>query len=244
MLIGNLKNVATNQDKPRRAKMKRFLAITCAVGLLVGPGVQSAFALDKDVLNKLPPSGLDAVGLPIASVITGVYQIPNNVQELLSDDGNHADDIVQILNLKGLYVYFHDSKNGNGVASLFVNGGLFEDPYQNGNGLICGPDNVAIGFDQIAAYFGNSPNPSPFPGHTHHVMTAPVVKFSQDGQFATLTANFSDNKAGISGTSSTSWGHIGEYVDDFVKVGGRWWFVHLRPLEDQFPVAGVDPCAP
>jgi len=223
--------------------MKRFITTAAVVGLVTLAATPCAFALNQEVLKKLPPSGLDAIGLPIASVITGVYNIPPNAQEILSDDGNHADDITAILNLKSKYIYFHDSKNGTGVASLFVDGGLFEDPYQDGNGRICGPDNIAIGYDQIKAYFGASPNPSPFPGHTHHVMTGALIKFSQDGQFATLTANFSDNRAGISGTSNTSWGHIGEYVDDFVKINGEWWFVHLRPLEDQFPDAGVDPCA-
>ncbi len=159
--------------------MKRLLAVACSTCLFLGSGLHVASALDKDVLKKLPASGLDAIGLPIASVITGVYTIPPTMQEILSDDGNHAEDIAEILNLKSKYIFFHDSKNGTGVASLFVDGGLFEDPYQDGQGRICGPDNIAIGFDQIQAYFGNPPN-STFSGHSHHVMTCALIKFSQD----------------------------------------------------------------
>jgi hypothetical protein len=211
-------------------------AAALSLALLAGPVVQPAFAFDQAVNNLLPRSGLDALGLPISTVITGVFTIPaHTTQQLLSDE-RHTDDIVAVMQLQALYEFYHDGSNGNAIAGLFVPDGIFEDPYQDGQGHICGATaNVAIGSAQIAAYFGNSPTPLPFTGHHHHVTTSEVVKVDDSGRFATLTANFVDDAAGVTGVSSTSLSHEGEYIDDFVKVGGKWKFVHLRPLEDQLP---------
>jgi hypothetical protein len=222
---------------------KASLAGLLCLGLIASPVIASAAAFDRDVENKLPSSGLDAAGLPIGYYITGVYTIPPNAQGIKSEnDGGNAEDIAQILNLKNSYIFFHDStNNGYNVASLFVEGGIFEDPYQDGQGHICGPNRVAVGKNAIAAYFGNTGVPVPMTKHSHHVYTAPIVKISPDGHFATLFANYQDDQASETGTT---WGHVGVYVDDFVKLGGRWYFVHLRPLYDQFPTAGVDPCNP
>jgi hypothetical protein len=140
------------------------------------------------------------------------------------------------MQLQALYEFYHDGNNGNAIAALFVPDGIFEDPYQDGEGHICGATaTVATGPAQIAAFFGNSPTPLPFTTHHHHVMTSEVVKVDDNGQFATLTANYLDDAAGVTGVSGTTLSHVGEYIDDFVKLGGKWKFVHLRPLEDQLP---------
>jgi SnoaL-like domain len=226
--------------------MKRIPGVAFLfLGLLSGAFITpNASAFDPHVEAKLPQSGLDAIGLPIHSLITGVYTIPQNTNAILADNGGSAEDIAEILNLKNTYIFLHDSiNNGPAIASLFVEGGLFEDPYQDGNGHICGPNRTAVGRDAIAAYFGNTGPAVPMTKHTHHVYTAPIVKIDQTGQFATLIANYADDKASVTGVSPTSWSNIGEYVDDFVKISGRWWIVHLRPLYDQIPTAGTDPCA-
>jgi hypothetical protein len=217
--------------------MKRICgAAVLSLTLLAGLAVHPAAAFDQTVNRLLPHDGLDALGLPIATPITGVFMIPSNTTEQLLSDARNTADIVAVMQLQALYEFYHDASNGNAIAGLFVTNGIFEDPYQDGEGHICGATaNIAIGSAQISAYFGNSPTPVPFPGHHHHVMTSEVVKVNDSGTFATLTANFVDDAAGVTGVSSTTLGHEGEYIDDFVKVGGKWKFVHLRPLEDQLP---------
>jgi hypothetical protein len=212
-------------------------AAALSLALLAGPVPQPAFAFDQAVNNLLPRSGLDSLGLPISMPISGVFTIPAHTTEQLLSDEKHTDDIVAVMQLQALYEFYHDGNNGNAIAALFVPNGIFEDPYQDGEGHICGATaTVAIGAAQIAAFFGNSPTPLPFTTHHHHVMTSEVVKVDNNGQFATFTANYLDDAAGgVTGVSGTTLSHVGEYIDDFVKLGGKWKFVHLRPLEDQLP---------
>jgi hypothetical protein len=206
------------------------------MALLAGPAVHPACAFDQAVNNLLPRSGLDALGLPITTTIAGVFTIPAHTTDQLLSDEKYADDMVAVMQLQALYEFYHDGNNGNAIAALFVRDGIFEDPYQDAEGHICGATaTVAIGATQIAAFFGNSPTPLPFTTHHHHVMTSEVVKVDDSGRFATLTANYLDDAAGVTGVSGTTFSHVGEYIDDFVKIGGKWKFVHLRPLEDQLP---------
>lgn len=219
--------------------MRRFRgAVILSLAVLTASALPAA-AFDQAVNNLLPRSGLDALGVPISMPISGVFTIPAHTTDQLLSDERHTADIVAVMQLQALYEFYHDGSNGNAIAGLFVDGGIFEDPYQDGQGHICGATaNIAIGKTQIAAYFGNSPTPLPFTGHHHHVMTSEVVKINDSGTFATLTANFVDDAAGANGATLS---HEGEYIDDFVKIGGTWKFVHLRPLEDQLP-AGFQNC--
>jgi hypothetical protein len=231
-----MKNAKVNREE--KMKLISSAAIVLSLGLLSLQPAAAFDNFDNDVANKLPRDGLDALGLPIGYTIAGKFTIPQHTtDELLSTD--HMDDIAKIIQLKNMYIFYHDSANGVPLSQLFVPGGIFEDPYQDGAGHICGPNNIAIGYDAIAKYFGNATPPIPFTKHSHHVMTAPLVKVDSNGSFATLTGNFADSSAS---TGVTTWGHMGEYIDDFVKIGGSWKFVHLRPLEDEFPQAGVNPC--
>jgi hypothetical protein len=214
--------------------------VLMSLSLLSGPAIDNASAFEPEVEKRLPPNGLDALGLPIRDIVSGVYTIPQNTATMLAPNGGTAEDVAEILALKSTYIFLHDSANqGPAIASLFVEGGVFEDPYQDGSGRICGPNRYAIGRDAIAVYFGNTGPGTPITKHSHHMYSAPLVKIDASGHFATLVANWAVFLPAFTGAT---WTRGGTYVDDFVKIGNSWWFVHLRPLYEQFPTAGVDPC--
>jgi hypothetical protein len=100
---------------------------------------------------------------------------------------------------------------------------------------------VLKGRDQIVRYIGNQVSgnahfPSPFPGHSHHIVTSKLIKV--DGNTATLTAAW----LGI-GTNDTT-GAIsiniaGEYLTDFKRTGEGWKISHNRPIVDRRGVTGT-----
>jgi hypothetical protein len=185
-------------------------------------------------------------GLPVSKPIgtsTPVRLLTPN--EVLPGPG-HERDIVEIVQLQGLYEFYHDGHNGPGVASLFTSDGIFELPLNDGEGHLSptggtgGGGCAAYGPTQVAFFFnaGGGVAPLPWTALGHHVMTSPVVSFSEDGNFATLIANYVDDKK--SGTPlATTFGNQGEYINDFVRTNSGWRFVHLRALEDQ-PTTGVN----
>ena len=180
-------------------------------------------------------------GLPVAGPVTTMTAIPLRTQDQILPRKGFEGDIVAITQLQGLYEFYHDGHNGPGVASLFVSaGGIFELPLNNGNGTLSptggtgGGGCAAFGTAQIAIFFnaaGGVP-PLSWTALGHHVMTSPVVSFSEDGNFATLIANYVDDRK--SGNPLvTTFGNQGEYINDFVRTKDGWKFLHLRALEDQ-----------
>jgi hypothetical protein len=186
-------------------------------------------------------------GLPVAGPVATRTPIPLLTQDQILPRPGFEGDIVNIVQLQGLYEFYHDGHNGPGVASLFVpEGGIFELPLNNGDGTLSptggtgGGGCAAFGTAQIAIFFnaaGGVP-PLSWTALGHHVMTSPVVTFSQDGNFATLIANYVDDRK--SGTPlATTFGNQGEYINDFVRTNAGWKFLHLRALEDQ-PTTGTN----
>ena len=178
-------------------------------------------------------------GLPVAAPVKITTTIPLLTADEILPRPGHQGDIVDIIQLQGLYEFYHDGHNGPGVASLFTSDGIFELPLNDGQGHLSptGGTNsagcAAFGPAQIAIFFNAAGGvaPLPFTQLSHHVMTSPVVSFSQDGNFATLNANYVDDS--VKG-NVTALGHQGEYINDFVRTNQGWKFQHLRALED-FP---------
>jgi SnoaL-like domain len=129
--------------------------------------------------------------------------------ELFSQD--HTSDIVAIESVWSAYVYYNDSHNGPGAASLFTDDSVIHfvwnqrgtlvptfgiNPYQTPDGMN-GGGCVLSGHPDIAQYFGynrtgNLPaayhDGLPLPGPSHHVSTNKMVKVNEDGKAAMLTA--------------------------------------------------------
>jgi hypothetical protein len=185
-------------------------------------------------------------GLPIAGPVSSPITIPLLTPDQILPKQGFEGDIVNIVQLQGLYEFYHDGHNGPGVASLFIPDGIFELPLNDGAGHLSptggtnGGGCAAFGQAQIAIFFnaaGGVP-PLPWTALGHHVMTSPVVSFSQDGNFATLIANYVDDRK--SGNPvATTFGNQGEYINDFVRTKDGWRFIHLRALEDQ-PTTGAN----
>jgi hypothetical protein len=210
----------------------RYSAIVLLLSLLLGLVSQPVYAANAYDLT-------DADGLPIATPITGQFTVPPLAKDLLLSTPGHEADILAITQLQALYEFYHDASNGEGVASLFTADGIFEIPYNDGAGHLSptggtgGNGCAAYGPSQIAIFFNPAAGQSAslnYPGHSHHVMTGMVVKINDDGNTATLNANYIDDM--VSNGVVTMF-HPGEYITDFVRVGNHQWLIrHLRALED------------
>ena len=107
-------------------------------------------------------------------------------------------DVVAIDQLFAAYVFYHDSMDGERLASLFLPDGIFEDVYNDYGTLeptygVGGLGCVLTGREQIAKFIsdesaGNPNFPSPFPGHGHHNVSSKLIRV--DGNHATLTATW------------------------------------------------------
>jgi hypothetical protein len=207
-------------------------AAVLSLGLLLGPALQPVSAGGSNDLT-------DADGLPVAMPITGRFTVPPLPKDALLSQPGHEADVQAIMQLQALYEFYHDANNGEGVASLFTENGIFEIPYNDGAGHLSptggtgGQGCAAYGHDQIAIFFNPAAGPSAslnFPGHSHHVMTSMVVKVDDDGNTATLNANYIDDSVA---NGVVTMFHPGEYITDFVRVGHHQWLIrHLRALED------------
>jgi hypothetical protein len=149
------------------------------------------------------------------------------------------DDIVAIDQLFSLYAFYHDTQDGERLASLFTEDGIFEDLLNNygtlqpnfgTSGLGC----VLRGRAQIAKFIAdevatNPKFPSPVPVHGHHIVTSKLIRV--DGNNATLFATFfAATNNDVSGAVTI--GPIGEYITDFVKTSQGWMISHNRPILD------------
>jgi SnoaL-like domain len=159
----------------------------------------------------------------------------------------HADDKTEIADLFYAYIFYHDSHNGPGVASLFTKDGGLETLWNNGGKTVeanpgaTGKGCMSYGPDQIAKFFGN--NPLPFVGHSHNEVSNVSVQVR--GDTATLYANWTtirsnDEKPapGIVAPNTAVVSHNGEYVSDLRRTPDGWRFFRHRVLEDE---RGVKP---
>jgi ketosteroid isomerase-like protein len=192
-------------------------------------------------------------GLPIDGPVRTPVELPMLTRDQLVTHG-HADDKEEIADLFYAYVFYHDSHNGPGVASLFTDDGILETLRNNGGRTFepnAGPNGhgcLEYGHDQISEMFGNKP--IPFPGHSHNQVTNVMIQVN--GDTATLFANWTtvhsdDPNAAKSFSNAVApntaiVSHNGEYVSDLRRTPDGWRFVHHRAVEDEPAKFGIPVC--
>jgi hypothetical protein len=197
------------------------------------------------VLGGEPSSLTDLGKGPLAGPVLGPVTLPFLNADQLLNKGNIAD-VVAIDQLFSAYVFYHDTFDGERLASLFTPDGIFEDVYNNYGTLeptfgIGGLGCVLRGREQIARFIsdevaGNARFPSPFPGHSHHIVTSKLIRV--DGDTATMTAAW----LGVSTNDTTGAASVtitGEYLTDFKRTNEGWKISHNRPIVDRRGVTGV-----
>lgn len=165
----------------------------------------------------------------------------------------HADDKLEISSLFTTYIWYHDSHNGPGVASLFTDDGILETLRNNAGKTVepnAGPHGkgcLEYGHQQISDMFGT--NPIPWVGHSHNQVTNISVQVRGDktgtiyANWTTVRANDDDRPApGAVAPNTAVVSHNGEYVGDARLTPDGWRFVHLRVLEDEPAKFGTQVC--
>ncbi len=186
-------------------------------------------------------------GLPVGSAVTSPIKPPFRTRDDLFNRG-HAEDYVEASELLNAYIYYHDSANGLGIASLFTPDGIFE-VLNNKDGRTLDPDYgdfkgcIAKGPAQIAVFFGAhlgeplSDRATPFPRPRHNQVTNVLVKFDSDT--ATLNANWSSINADPDHQKSAASAYVdrnGQYVADLRRTREGWRFVQLRAVHEYAPM--------
>jgi hypothetical protein len=127
-------------------------------------------------------------------------------EELFSQD--HAIDVLAVESVFSAYTFYNDSHNGPGAASLFTENAVIHfvwnnhgtlvpefgiNPYQTPDGMN-GEGCVLTGHQDIAQYFGYSRDvnnqPLAIPYTSHHMAVNKMVKVSDGGETAMLTATW------------------------------------------------------
>jgi hypothetical protein len=214
----------------------------------VGVGVVAA----TKAKSSSPRPGLSPTGLPLIGGVLKAITLPVLTRDQLVTRG-HADDKQEIADLLLTYLWYHDTNNGEGVASVFAKDGTFEHLYNNGKGAIepnPGPDGrgcLKHGPGEIVKMY--SSNPLPFPGHSHDLVTNVLVQVY--GDTATVYADFTSvrSDAGLAAAAksanTTLVTHGGEDVGDLRRTPEGWRFVHLRVIQDALAAsASSDPACP
>ncbi len=211
--------------------------ITGTVILIFG----SIGALGQDA----PKQKLGSHGLPVGTAVTAPVTPPFLTRDQLYSRG-HGDDYAEISQLFYAYIWYHDSRNGLGVGSLFTPDGVFE-VLNNKDGRTIDPDYgdfkgcIIKGPAQIAQFFGAvdgklTDKALPFARPAHNQVSNIMVHF--DGDTATLHANWTSINADPDhkkGSNSAYVDRNGQYVADLKLTPDGWRFVHLRPIHEYAP---------
>jgi hypothetical protein len=170
--------------------------------------------------------------------------------ELFSED--HTADVVAVQSVWAAYVFYNDSINGPGVASLFTPDGVDQHVWADGHGkfvphfgIVAAGDEqrsmtpqgklgsgcVLHGREQIAYYFGKkrAPEAIGWPGHFHHETPSILVKVSDDGQTALMSS-----PAVLVGVNDKGEGQIGSggYRAFYKKTSEGWEIAELYAIND------------
>lgn len=128
--------------------------------------------------------------------------------ELFSED--HTADVLAVESVFSAYAYYNDSHNGPAIASLFTDDAVVSFVWnKDGTGVLVpefgpkaydtpeGPNGagcVLTGHKDIETYYGynrdKDDQPLPIPGNHHHMVVNKMVKVSDDGKTAMMTANW------------------------------------------------------
>src|ERR1700691_4648535 len=170
--------------------------------------------------------------------------------ELFSED--HTSDVVAIQQVWAAYTFYNDAHDGEGMASIFTEDGVDQHLWDNGQGMLFphygvvaagdegknktpeGPKGsgcVLRGRKEISQYFGASfqKDPYPWPAHVHHETPSILVKVSDDGQTAVMSAPYV-----IAAVNDKGEGRVatGGYRAFFKKTAEGWEIVELYAIDD------------
>lgn len=170
--------------------------------------------------------------------------------QLFSED--HTADVVAIEQTWAAYTFYNDSDNGPGMASLFIPNGVDQHVWDNGQGILTphygivaagdqgknmtpeGPKGsgcVLRGRAQISFYFGKKRRPAPigWPGHGHHETPSILVKVSDDGKTAVMSAPYVIASVNDKGEGRVS---TGGYRAFYQKTPEGWEIAELYAIDD------------
>lgn len=209
--------------------------------LVVTVGI-AGFLSGALLLANRPPAAPSPTGLPLGSAVLQPVPLPMLTRDKLLTRGR-AEDKIEIAELMYAYQFFHDTHNGEAIASLFVPGGAFEHLYNNGGKTIEPyPGPVGRGCMKIAPndILKMYSNPIPFPAGSHNQVTNMIVQVN--GDTATLYANVVTTRSNRRGAEPVANApntavidHSSENVADLRKTPQGWRFAHLRVLQDFKP---------
>ncbi len=166
--------------------------------------------------------------------------------ELFSED--HTADVVAIESVFSAYVFYNDSHNGPGIASLFTEDAIIHfvwnnsgtlvpefgiNPYQTPEGTN-GGGCVLTGRKDFAQYYGFNRDindqPLAIPGKSHHVTTSKMVKVDDDGKTAMMTATWLSVSADPN--AAVRIGGTGSYRIFFRKTTDGWEIAEFYGIGD------------
>lgn len=134
----------------------------------------------------------------------------------LEERVQELEDIRACEQLHYQYEYYLDhGYQGDGIASLFVDDGLWS---------ITGVGGTAKGKEAIKNHAHNLGKAIPW---GQHFMGVPMIKIADDGQTATGTFRLLCTINMIDGGVEDAYILIGNYVNKYAKVDGEWKFVEL-----------------
>jgi hypothetical protein len=182
---------------------------------------------------------------------------------LFSED--HTADVLAIEQVETAYSYYNDSHGGPGMASLFTDDGVSRVLLENDlgkrfEGIVDSRCPQPTGHQQIATKYGYSRtgvlDPQyhdglPFPMGYNHNLTNLLVKVSDDGKTAMLTATLIE-------MSISSPGHVrddpdgyvsriintGTYRDYFRKTPEGWRIAEKDLVNDKHPLGPIGSAPP
>jgi len=225
--------------------LKRFV---CAIGCLALIGVTAIVtAVVIDARQSAKAAKAAAFDRPFDHPNPNVIHQPTVLtkHELFSED--HTADVVAIQQVWAAYTFYNDSANGEGMASLFTEDGVDQHLWNNPPVLVphyginptdtpMGPKGggcVLRGRKEISWYFGGSrqKEPLPWPGRSHHETPSILVKVSDDGKTAMMSAPYiiagRNNQTGASQCCGT-----GGYRAFFKKTPEGWEIAELYAIQD------------
>jgi SnoaL-like domain len=188
---------------------------------LLAAGVSSGPAMAKSTNTQLQQI-IDQLSAPLSAPIQ--YPFLDADDQFSQGSG---DDIAGIQQVFAAYVFYNDAGNGTQLAQLYTTDGVDDHGANDLNGLIVptyginGLGCVSTGQDQIATYIyriHNDAPAQPFPQHSHHDITSPLIKVVGDAAMMVAVWYVHSNSA--NGTVSTSQG--GEYLVTFRRTQGAW----------------------
>jgi len=215
-----------------------FYAVGIAATALVSAGITAAVLTGQSGQTAWP-AGYDH---PNASVIQQPTRLKKH--ELYSE--NHTADVVAIQQVWAAYTYYNDAADGDGMASLFTEDGVDQHLWNDMPKLVphygINPTDTAMGpkgagcilrgRKEISWYFGGSrqKEPWPWPGRSHHETPSILVKVSDDGRTAMMSAPYII--AGRRPDGSSQCCGTGGYRAFFKKTSQGWLIAELYAIQD------------